>query len=556
MPSDLEIARRARLRPIGEIASEIGLSSDQYAPYGHDKAKLALSLLDREPTRAPGRLVLVTAVTPTPAGEGKTTTTVGLAQGLNRLGVRAIPALREPSLGPVFGVKGGAAGGGHAQVVPMEDINLHFTGDLHAIGAANNLIAALVDNHLQSGNTTGLDPRRVTWRRCVDMNDRALRHIVTGLGGRSEGVPRETGFDITAASEVMAIVCLSDSLADLNQRLERIVVGRDGDDNPVRLGDIGGSGAATALLRDALRPNLVQTLEGGPALIHGGPFANIAHGCSSVLATRMALQLGEVCVTEAGFGADLGAEKFFNIKARTAGLAPDATVLVATVRAMRWHGGATKETLSQPNPTAVEKGCANLERHLENLRQFGVPIVVCINRFLGDTDAEIAVLKDRCAALGVESAVSDAWELGGAGAEELAGKVMETLEHAPSNFVPLYELGKGIKEKISTIATRLYRADSVEYSADALRSIRWAERRGFREYPVCIAKTQYSFSDNPDLRGAPTGHVLNIRDVRVSAGAGFVVASAGAIMTMPGLPAVPAAFGMSCGADGTLDGLS
>ncbi len=554
MPTDLEIAHAAKPRPIAEIGDQLGLLPDEVELYGKLKAKISLDVLHRLRDRPNGKLVLVAAITPTPAGEGKTTVTIGLAQGLNRVGTRTVAALREPSLGPVFGQKGGATGGGHSQVLPMEDINLHFNGDLHAITSANNLLAALLDNHLQFGNALGIEPRTVTWKRCLDMNDRALRDIVTGLGGKSEGVPRETGFEITAASEVMAILCLAESVDDLKARLARIVVGTNAGNEPVTAGQLQATGAMAVLLKDALKPNLVQTLEGTPALVHGGPFANIAHGCNSVLATRLALKLGDVCVTEAGFGADLGAEKFLDIKMRSAGLAPDAVVLVATLRALKMHGGVALADLREENAAAVEAGFANLARHAENLHKFGVPVVVAINRFATDTGAEIDALRRLCAGQNLPVALADVWGAGGAGTEDLARQVLRTLE-TPGAFRPLYPDKSSPRQKIETVAREIYRAERVDFLPAAAARLSWLRRHGYNHLPVCIAKTQYSFSDSPDLRGAPAGHTLTIRDVKLSAGAGFIVAYAGTLLTMPGLPRHPAAFDIDLGADRTVTGL-
>ncbi len=554
MPTDIEIARAATPRPIADVANDLGLQDDEIEFYGKLKAKLSLDVLQRRKGQPDGKLVLVTAITPTPAGEGKTTVTIGLAQGLNRVGTKCVAALREPSLGPVFGQKGGATGGGYSQVLPMEDINLHFTGDLHAITAANNLLAALLDNHLQFGNALNIEPRTVTWKRCVDMNDRALRDIVTGLGGKSEGVPRETGFEITAASEVMAVLCLAESVDDLKARLGRIVVGTNRVNEPVTADQLGATGAMAVLLKDALQPNLVQTLEGTPAIVHGGPFANIAHGCNSVLATRMALKLGDVCVTEAGFGADLGAEKFLDIKMRSAYLAPDAVVLVATLRALKMHGGVVLEDLKAENATAVEDGFANLARHAENLHKFGVPVVVAINRFATDTEAEIAALRHLCAGQNLPVVLADVWGKGGAGTEDLAREVLHLLE-TPGRFRHLYPDEKSLRQKIEMVAKEIYRAETVEFLPAAVTRLSWLRRHGFGHLPVCIAKTQYSFSDSPDRRGAPAGHMLTIRDVKLSAGAGFVVAYAGTLLTMPGLPRRPAADNIDLLPDGNVTGL-
>ena len=555
MPTDIEIANSVTPRPIGDVAREAGIEPDELDFYGRFKAKISLGLLDRLKSKPNGKLVLVTAITPTPAGEGKTTVSIGLAQGLNRIGTSCVAALREPSLGPVFGQKGGATGGGFSQVLPMEDINLHFTGDLHAITSANNLLAALIDNHLQQGNTIGIEPRSVTWKRCLDMNDRALRNVLTGLGGKSEGVPRETGFEITAASEIMAVLCLAENVADLKTRLARIVVGANKDNEPVTAGDLNAPGALAVLLKDALRPNLVQTIEGTPAVLHGGPFANIAHGCNSILATRMALKLGDVCVTEAGFGADLGAEKFLDIKMRQANLAPDAVVLVATLRALKMHGGVNLADLKSENVGAVEAGFANLARHAENLRKFGLPVVVAINRFAQDTEAEIAALRHLCETANLSVALADVWGKGGAGTEDLARLVVQTLETTPADFRPLYADDLPLRKKIETIAREIYRADEVTFLPTALNRLAYLRKRGFGNLPVCIAKTQYSFSDDPERRGAPTGHTLTIRDAKLSAGAGFVVAYAGTLMTMPGLPRRPAAEAIALDDAGNVSGL-
>ena len=554
MKSDIEIAQAAQLRPITEIAASAGIDERYLECYGRYKAKVDLSLL-REVQRPEGKLILVTAITPTPAGEGKTTTSIGLADGLHRLGKHVVAALREPSLGPVFGVKGGAAGGGYAQVVPMEDINLHFTGDFHAIGAANNLLAAMLDNHIQQGNALNIDPRRITWRRCVDMNDRQLRSIISGLGGRSNGVPREDGYDITVASEVMAILCLATSLTDLKERLGRIVVGYTYTGRPVTAAQLHAAGAMTALLKDALKPNLVQTLEGTPAFVHGGPFANIAHGCNSVMATRMALRLGDYVVTEAGFGADLGAEKFLDIKCRCAGLTPAAVVVVATIRALKMHGGAEKTELGTENLAALEAGLPNLLQHVANMQEvYGLPVVVAVNRFPTDTEAEIALLRQRCEALGVQAVLSDVWARGGAGGEELAAAVVAACEQ-PSDFRYSYELEDTLEEKIRKIVQRVYHGADVAYTGEALKQIRALRRHGFGKLPVCMAKTQYSFSDDATLLGAPEGFTVTVRNVKVSAGAGFIVALTGEIMTMPGLPKVPAAEQIDVDEDGTIHGL-
>jgi formate--tetrahydrofolate ligase len=539
--SDIEIARAAKMRPIIELGRErLGLKAEDLEPYGHYKAKLSLSVMDQVKDRPEGKLILVTAITPTPAGEGKTTTTVGLGDGLNRIGKKAMICLREPSLGPCFGVKGGAAGGGYAQVVPMEDINLHFTGDFHAIGSAHNLLAAMLDNHIYWGNELGIDERRVTWRRVMDMNDRALRQIVNSLGGVANGFPREDGFDITVASEVMAIFCLSTSLEDLQNRLGKIVVGYDRNRTPIFAKQLHADGAMTVLLKDAIKPNLVQTLENNPAFIHGGPFANIAHGCNSVLATKMALKLADYVVTEAGFGADLGAEKFMDIKCRKAGLKPAAAVVVATVRALKMHGGVAKEDLGKENVEAVKKGAANLARHVENVGHFGVPAVVAINRFITDTDAELRAVEQICAELGVMAMECTHWAEGGKGTERLARHVVELAESGRSNFRTLYPDDLPLWDKVRTIAQRLYHAQGI--IADQKVRDQFKElQKNYGHYPVCIAKTQYSFSTDPNLKGAPSNHVVPIREVRLSNGAEFIVVICGEIMTMPGLPRVPSA---------------
>lgn len=554
MMTDLEIAQSVQMRPITEIAATAGIDEAYLEQYGRYKAKVNSALL-RESPRKNGKLILVTAITPTPAGEGKTTTTVGLADGLRKLGKNAVVALREPSLGPVFGLKGGAAGGGWAQVVPMEDINLHFTGDFHAIGAANNLLCAMVDNHIYQGNALGIDPKSITLHRCVDMNDRQLRYAVDGIGGRVNGVPREDSWDITVASEVMAVFCLAESVADLKARLGRIIVGYTYDGAPVTASDVKAVGAMTALLRDAISPNLVQTLEGTPAFVHGGPFANIAHGCNSVIATRMALKLGDYAVTEAGFGADLGAEKFLDIKCRTAGLEPDAVVIVATVRALKMHGGKAKTDLGSEDLAALERGLPNLLRHVSNIRDvYGLPSVVAINRFPTDTDAELALVVQKCAEFGVKAVESNAWAQGGAGARALAEEVVQLCEQ-PHTFRFSYALDGSIEEKISAIATRVYRADGVDFTAAAKKQIAQLTALGFGGLPVCVAKTQYSFSDNPALLGAPEGFRVTVRNVKVSAGAGFLVALTGDIMTMPGLPKRPAAENIDVDETGRIIGL-
>ena len=552
--SDIEIAQEAKPLPITDIADACGMDGAYIEQYGRYKAKIDNRFL-KETNRPDGKLVLVTAITPTPAGEGKTTTTVGLADGLRRIGRNAVVALREPSLGPVFGIKGGAAGGGYAQVVPMEDINLHFTGDFHAIGAANNLLAAMLDNHIQQGNALGIDVKRITWRRCVDMNDRQLRSIVDGLGGRMQGVPREDGFDITVASEVMAVLCLASDIPDLKARLGRIVVGYTYDDAPVTAADLKAAGAMAALLKDALKPNLVQTLEHTPALIHGGPFANIAHGCNSVTATRMALKLGDYAITEAGFGADLGAEKFLDIKCRMAGLKPDAVVVVATVRALKHHGGAARAELGREDLAALERGLPNLLQHVDNIKNvFGLPCVVAINAFPTDTAAELKLVEEKCRELGVSVALSEVWAKGGAGGTALAEEVVRLCEQ-PSDFRYSYALGGSIEEKLETICRRIYHADGVVLTPAAQKQARRLTELGFGELPICMAKTQYSFSDDPSLLGAPEGFTVTVRNLKVSAGAGFLVALTGDIMTMPGLPKVPAAERIDVDENGRISGL-
>ena len=554
MKTDIEIAQATPMRPITEIAAAAGLDEKYVEQYGKYKAKIALSFL-REAKNPDGKLILVTAITPTPAGEGKTTTTIGLADGLRKIGKKSIVALREPSLGPVFGVKGGAAGGGYAQVVPMEDINLHFTGDFHAIGAANNLLAAMLDNHIYQGNALGIDPRRITWRRCVDMNDRQLRFVVDGLGGRVNGVPREDGYDITVASEIMAVLCLSSSISDLKARLGRIIVGYTYDEKPVTAGDLKAEGAMTALLRDALSPNLVQTLEGTPAIVHGGPFANIAHGCNSVLATRMAMKLGDYTVTEAGFGADLGAEKFLDIKCRVAGLHPSAVVVVATIRALKMHGGLPKTALGEENLEALERGLPNLLRHVSNIRDvYKLPSVVAVNRFPTDTDAEVALIIDKCRALGVNVVLSDVWAKGGEGGVPLAREVVRLCEH-PNNFTFSYDTDDSIENKIEKIVTKIYRGAGVSILPAAKKQIEPLTALGFDGLPVCMAKTQYSFSDDPKLLGAPEGFTVTVKNVKISAGAGFIVVLTGDIMTMPGLPKSPAAERIDVDEDGRITGL-
>ena len=554
--TDIEIAQACKLRPIAEVAQTAHIPEGLLEPYGKNKAKIDLSALDGAP-RGRGKLILVTAMTPTPAGEGKTTTTIGLADGLRRIGCDAMVALREPSLGPVFGIKGGAAGGGYAQVVPMEDINLHFTGDFHAIGAANNLLAAMLDNHIQQGNALGIDPRRITWKRCVDMNDRQLRFIVDGLGGKTNGTPREDGFDITVASEVMAVLCLATSLADLRARLARMIVGYTYDGAPVTAGDLKAAGAMTALLRDALKPNLVQTLEGTPALVHGGPFANIAHGCNSVIATRCAMHYADYTVTEAGFGADLGAEKFLDIKCRMAGLTPDAVVVVATVRALKMHGGVPKEALGAEDLGALTRGLPNLLRHVANIRDvYHLPCVVAINRFPTDTDAEIDRVREECRALGVRAVLSDVWARGGAGGEDLAREVVRLTEAEDAGaFAYAYPDEATPEEKIRAVVTRVYRGAGVTLAPAAAAELGRLTALGFGRCPVCIAKTQYSFSDDPTRLGAPEHFTVTVRAVRIAAGAGFIVALTGDIMTMPGLPKSPAAERIDVAEDGRIVGL-
>ena len=553
--SDIEIARQAKPEHILEIAKRARIDEKYIEQYGRSKAKIDLSFLAEAPEKQ-GKLVLVTAITPTPAGEGKTTTTIGLADGLRRIGKEAVVAMREPSLGPVFGIKGGAAGGGYAQVIPMEDINLHFTGDFHAIGAANNLLAAMLDNHIQQGNALGIDTRKITWKRCVDMNDRQLRSIVDGLGGRMNGTPREDGFDITVASEIMAVLCLANSVSDLKERLGRIIVGYTYDDKPVTARDLKAQGAMTALLRDALKPNLVQTLEGTPAFVHGGPFANIAHGCNSVIATKTALKTGEYAVTEAGFGADLGAEKFLDIKCRMAGLAPDAVVVVATVRALKMHGGLDKKSLGEENLSALEKGIPNLLRHVSNIKNvYKLPCVVAVNRFPTDTDAEIEFIMAKCGALGVNAVLSTVWADGGRGGEALAREVVRLCEEERGDFTFAYEDNLGIKEKINAVVTKIYGGASTEFTSAVEKQIARLEQLGFGGCPVCIAKTQYSFSDDPTKLGAPEGFTVTVRNVKISAGAGFVVALTGDIMTMPGLPKVPAAENIDVDEQGRITGL-
>ena len=556
MKTDVQIAQEAKMLPISEIAGSLGIKEDELDLYGKYKAKVSLDVLSRLEDKPDGKLILVTAINPTPAGEGKTTMNVGLSMGLNKIGKKTITALREPSLGPVFGVKGGAAGGGYAQVVPMEDINLHFTGDFHAITSAHNLLAAMLDNHLHQGNALDIDPKKVVWRRVLDMNDRSLRNVIVGLGGKPDGFVRQTGFDITVASEIMAILCLATSISDLKERLSKMVVAYNKAGEAVTAGDLEATGAMALLLKDAIQPNLVQTLENTPAFIHGGPFANIAHGCNSVMATKVGLKLADYVVTEAGFGADLGAEKFFDIKARFAGLNPSAVVIVATIRALKMNGGVPKTELTSENLQALEAGIANIERHIENVNKFGVPAVVAINKFPTDTEAEINLLKEKLAAKGIDVVLAEVFSKGGDGAIDLANKVAEICETKPSNFAPLYDVDATIEEKITTIATEIYRADGVDFTAAAKKQINEIAKLGLDKMPICMAKTQYSFSDDPKLLGAPTGFNITVREVRVNAGAGFIVALTGNIMTMPGLPKVPAANGMDISESGEIIGLS
>ncbi|MCI8827867.1 MAG: formate--tetrahydrofolate ligase [Ruminiclostridium sp.] len=554
MKTDIEIAQACEMKDIREVAKTAGVDEAYLELYGNHKAKIDYNMF-REANQPDGKLILVTAITPTPAGEGKTTTTVGLADGLRKIGKKSVVALREPSLGPVFGLKGGAAGGGYAQVVPMEDINLHFTGDFHAIGAANNLLAAMLDNHIQQGNQLGIDVKKITWKRCVDMNDRQLRNIVDGLGGRMQGVPREDGFDITVASEVMAVLCLATSISDLKERLSRMVVAYRYDDTPITAGDLKAQGAMTALLKDALKPNLVQTLEGTPAFIHGGPFANIAHGCNSIMATKAALKLGDYAVTEAGFGADLGAEKFLDIKCRLAGLNPNAVVVVATVRALKHHGGVAKADLGTENLEALEKGLPNLLRHVENITKvFGLPCVVAINRFPLDTEAELALIESKCKELGVNVALSEVWAKGGEGGKALAEEVVRLCEQSKT-YTPSYALESSIEEKLTAIVTKIYRGSKVELTPNAKKQAKQLTEQGFGNYPICMAKTQYSFSDNAALLGAPENFTVTVRNLKVSAGAGFIVALTGDILTMPGLPKVPAAEKIDVDELGRISGL-
>lgn len=555
MLSDIEIAQQAKMQKITDVAAKLGISEDDIELYGKYKAKLSYDLIRRVKDKKDGKLILVTAITPTPAGEGKSTTTVGLAQGLAKLGKKVIVALREPSLGPCMGIKGGAAGGGYSQVVPMEDINLHFTGDFHAITSAHMLLAAMLDNHIQQGNALNIDPRRIAWKRVVDMNDRELRNIVVGLGGKAHGVPRQDGFDITVASEVMAILCLASSLHDLKERLAKIIVAYDYNGNPVTAGQIKAQGAMAALLKDAVKPNLVQTLENVPAIIHGGPFANIAHGCNSVMATQTGMKLADYTITEAGFGADLGAEKFFDIKCRYAGLKPDATVIVATVRALKMHGGVPKTDLKTPNVEAVKKGLVNLEKHIENVKKFGVPCVVAINIFAQDTAEELEAVRKHCAKHGVNVALSDVFAKGGEGGIDLAKEVIALAESGESKFAPIYPLDMSLKGKIETIAKEIYGADGVNYTKEADKALKEFEELGYGNLPICMAKTQYSFSDDPALLGRPSGFKITIRNCRIAAGAGFIVVLTGDVMTMPGLPKVPAAEKIDVTDDGVISGL-
>ena len=555
MLSDIEIAQQAKMQKITDVAAKLGISEDDIELYGKYKAKLSYDLIRRVKDKKDGKLILVTAITPTPAGEGKSTTTVGLAQGLAKLGKKVIVALREPSLGPCMGIKGGAAGGGYSQVVPMEDINLHFTGDFHAITSAHMLLAAMLDNHIQQGNALNIDPRRIAWKRVVDMNDRELRNIVVGLGGKAHGVPRQDGFDITVASEVMAILCLASSLHDLKERLAKIIVAYDYNGKPVTAGQIKAQGAMAALLKDAVKPNLVQTLENVPAIIHGGPFANIAHGCNSVMATQTGLKLADYTITEAGFGADLGAEKFFDIKCRYAGLKPDAAVIVATVRALKMHGGVPKTELKTPNVEAVKKGLVNLEKHIENVKKFGVPCVVAINIFAQDTAEELEAVREHCAKHGVNVALSDVFAKGGEGGIDLAKEVIALADSGESKFAPIYPLDMSLKCKIETIAKEIYGADGVNYTKEADKALKEFEELGYGNLPICMAKTQYSFSDDPALLGRPSGFKITIRNCRIAAGAGFIVVLTGDVMTMPGLPKVPAAEKIDVTDDGVISGL-
>ena len=555
MKSDIEIAQEAELVHIKKVAEKLGINEDELEFYGKYKAKISDELWESVKDREDGKLVLVTAINPTPAGEGKTTTSIGLGEAMALLGKKAVLALREPSLGPCFGIKGEAAGGGYAQVVPMEDLNLHFTGDFHAITSANNLLAALLDNHIQQGNQLGIDPRQVVWKRCMDMNDRALRNIVIGLGSKMDGMVREDHFIITVASEIMAVLCLADNMEDLKRRLGRIIVAYSFDGTPITADDLHATGSMAALLKDAIKPNLIQTLEHNPAIVHGGPFANIAHGCNSVRATKTALKLGDIAITEAGFGADLGAEKFFDIKCRKAGLKPDAVVLVATIRALKYNGGVPKADLAKEDLESLKKGIVNLEKHIENLQKFGVPVVVTLNSFVTDTKEEIAFVENFCKERNCEFALSEVWEKGGEGGIELAKKVLDTLDHKEAHFKPLYDDEMSLMDKIKTIATEIYGADDVTYSKAALKELKHIEEMGMGNFPVCMAKTQYSLSDDASKLGRPTGFTVNVREVYVSAGAGFVVAITGSIMTMPGLPKVPAANNIDVTNDGVITGL-
>lgn len=555
MLTDIEIAKQADIKPISDIAEKLGISADELEFYGKYKAKLPLSLLKKYENKEDGKLILVTAINPTPAGEGKTTVTVGLGEAMNRIGKKAVIALREPSMGPVFGIKGGAAGGGYAQVIPMEDINLHFTGDMHAITAANNLLCAIIDNHIQQGNELRIDPRRILFKRCLDMNDRALRNVVIGLGGKVNGVPREDGFMITVASEIMAILCLSSGIKDLKERLGSILTAYTYDGTPVYARDLNAVGSMAALLKDAIKPNLVQTLENTPALMHGGPFANIAHGCNSVTATRLALKLGDYCITEAGFGADLGAEKFLDIKCRCAGLKPSCVVIVATIRALKYNGGVPKTELSKENTVALKNGIINLETHIENMRKYGLPVVVAINRFATDTEAEIETIEAFCKEKDVPVSLTEVFAHGGEGGKELAEKVVKTIETKEAHFKPIYDEKLSIKEKLNVLAKEIYRAGDVVFTSNAEKAISEIEKLGKDKLPICVAKTQYSLSDDPQKLGSPKGFTLTVRDVRLSAGAGFIVALTGDIMTMPGLPKQPAAYKIDVDDDGNVSGL-
>lgn len=555
MLTDIEIAKQADIKPISDIAEKLGISADELEFYGKYKAKLPLSLLKKYENKEDGKLILVTAINPTPAGEGKTTITVGLGEAMNRIGKKAVIALREPSMGPVFGIKGGAAGGGYAQVIPMEDINLHFTGDMHAITAANNLLCAIIDNHIQQGNELRIDPRRILFKRCLDMNDRALRNVVIGLGGKVNGVPREDGFMITVASEIMAILCLSSGIKDLKERLGSILTAYTYDGTPVYARDLNAVGSMAALLKDAIKPNLVQTLENTPALMHGGPFANIAHGCNSVTATRLALKLGDYCITEAGFGADLGAEKFLDIKCRCAGLKPSCVVIVATIRALKYNGGVPKTELSKENIVALKNGIVNLETHIENMKKYGLPVVVAINRFATDTEAEIETIEAFCKEKDVPVSLTEVFARGGEGGKELAEKVVKTIETKEAHFKPIYDEKLSIKEKLNVLAKEIYRAGDVVFTSNAEKAISEIEKLGKDKLPICVAKTQYSLSDDPQKLGSPKGFTLTVRDVRLSAGAGFIVALTGDIMTMPGLPKQPAAYKIDVDDDGNVSGL-